>query len=110
MVVAFEQAIDDRLGEAAKLTGDVYIPSTDALKAAAFPALKEVIEAEEISEPVPAMLAVAVWEAVLKVNESAYRQGLERKAKAGTISFKLATTKAAPKTIALQYVDVKEAK
>lgn len=104
MVVAFEAAIIDRLGEEAAKTGGVYVPSTDALKAAAFPALKEVIEAEEIDSPVPHMLAVAVWEATLKINESAYRGKLASLEKAGTLKFKLATTKAAPKTIALQYV------
>jgi hypothetical protein len=102
MVVSFEAAIIDRLKEESLKTGGVYRPSTDSLKAAAFPALKEVIDSE--AEAVPPMLAVAVWEAVLKTNESAFRQGLARREKAGTLPFKMAATKQAPATVALQYI------
>lgn len=101
MVIAFDKAIVDRLKEMAEKTGGVLTPSTDALKAAAFPAMKEVVESE--ADPVPPMLAIAVWEAVMKTNESAYRQGLARKQKAGTLPFKLAAEKTAAST-ALQYI------
>ena len=101
MVPAFEAAIVDGLKIQADASGGVYIPSTDGLKAAAFPAIKEVIESEV--DPVSPMLAIAVWEAVMHSNESAFRQVLERKQKAGTLPFKISTAKDKIKSTALQY-------
>lgn len=87
---AFEAAIIDKLSEAIG-PGGTYVPSTDALKGAAFAAMNEVIESEV--EPVKPMLAVVLWESVVKINESAHRKGLERMEKAGTLPFKIATLK-----------------
>lgn len=105
--IAFAKAIIDRLKELALKTPapdgvGVYVPSTDSLKAAAFDALNEVIEGE--AEPVSPMLAIAVWESEMKINESAHRQGLARLEKAGTLGFRIGGGAKAPKTLALQYV------
>lgn len=106
LCVAFEAAINDRLKELAEKTKapdgvGVYQPSAENLKTAAFSALNEVIEAE--TEPISPMMAIAVWEATLKINESAYRQGLVRLEKAGTLGFRVGGSAKAPKTLALQY-------
>ena len=101
MSAAFGRAIIDRLAEQASKNNGIYNPSVENLKPAAFAALFEVIEAEV--EPVPPMLAVAVWESEMKVNESAHRQGLARLEKAGTLPFKIAAGAKAPKTLALRY-------
>lgn len=102
LVSSFTSAIIDRLAEQAKQTGGTYVPSTESLKAAAFGAWQEVIESEQ--EAVGPMLAVAVWEAVMKVNESAFRQGLERKEKAGLLPFKVGGGQRAVKSIAAGYL------
>lgn len=75
---SFQLAIDDRIKAQAK--GGVAMLGADAVKAAAFPAFNEAVEAETASgwEFSPAQLAAA-WEAVLKINESAYRQGFFRR-------------------------------
>lgn len=95
LVAAFEQGIVDQI-EASVGKGGVYIPSTDSLKAAAFPAMSELVESEfnDNGEVIPMgpMLAVVVWETVLKINESAFRKGLARKEKAGLLSFSVAKT------------------
>lgn len=104
-VDAFKAALMDQLEEQANVSGGTYTPSTDSLKAAAFPAMKEVVESSEGTEDeVSPMMAVAVWEAVLKVNESAFRQGLERMNKAGLLKFKLGGRVEVVKSMALSYV------
>lgn len=127
LVAAFEAAIIDRLLEQAEeglsdadkafnqeqkeiddpkerkpLVKGVYRPATATLLSAAFPAFKEVVESE--AELVSPMLAVAVWEAVMKTNESAFRQSLERKEKAGTLGFKVAAGGRSAKSLANEYL------
>lgn len=102
LVEAFQAAVIDRLAERAKENGGIYVPSTDALNAAALGAMQEVVESE--TEPVGPMLAIAVWTAVIKTNESAFRQVLERKEKAGTLGFKVGAARATPKSIAAGYL------
>lgn len=82
LVVAFRKAIYDAL-KAANPDGK-YVPSTGALRAAAFPAMKEIVESE--TEAVEPMLAVNVWNAVMLTNESAFHQTMEREIKTGTLS------------------------
>lgn len=98
----FEQAINDRLKEIADKNNGVYIPSAPVLAAAAMAAMNEIVEAE--AEFVSPMMAIALWEASLKINESAYRQGLARLEKAGTLGFKLGAGTKVPKEMAMQYV------
>lgn len=99
---AFAKAIVDRLADVAKENGGVYVPSTDALKAAAFDAMNEVVESE--IEPVSPMMAVGIWEAELKINESAHRQGLMRAEKAGLLAFKIAAGEKKVESIAAKYL------
>lgn len=88
MVILFRKAIIDAL-KAANPDG-TYIPSTAALRAAAFAAMKEMVESE--TEPVSPMLACNVWNAVMLCNESAFHQGLKRAIDAGEVTgLKLAT-------------------
>lgn len=82
MVGGFRKAIYDQL-KLANSDGK-YIPSTGALRAAAFAAMKEVVESE--ADPVEPMLAVNVWNAVMLTNESAFHQGMEREIKNGTLT------------------------
>lgn len=97
----FRSAIYDALKEAAGATNGTYVPSTASLRAAAFKAIKEVIESEV--EPVGPMLAVNVWNAVMLTNESAFHQGMKRAIEAGTLSgIKIAT---GAKAIAAGYVE-----
>lgn len=101
-VKEFEAAIIDRLAEIAKQNGGVYTPSAPTLRNAALGAMKEVCESQP--EPVSPMLAVVAWEAVLKVNESAYRQHLEREAKAKRLEFQVGTTGRSARSIAAGYL------
>lgn len=75
---------------------------TDVLKAAAFPAFQEAADAQ--SEAPSAIECAIVWEGVLKLNESAFRQGLEREAKLGLIGFEIVGSARAAKGLALQYL------
>lgn len=102
---AFEKAIIDRLAAIAASNGGTYLPSASTLKAAGFDALNEVIEAE--AEAPSGMMVAAIWEATLHINESAFRQVLERKEKAGTLGFKVGASARAPQSIALQYLTKK---
>lgn len=114
LVSAFQKAIIDRLADAAKanvVNGvATYVPSTDTLKAAAFAAWQEMIEsntekdAEGNDRPISPMLAVACWESVLKINESAFRQHLERKAKAKELTFAVGGGTRSVKSIATGYL------
>lgn len=80
LVVNFRKAIYDQLKET---HGEQYIPSTAALRIAAFKAAEEVFGSE--IEPVPNRLALNVWNAVMLCNESAFHQGMERDIKAGVL-------------------------
>jgi len=82
LVSAFRKAIYDALKQANP--DGKYIPSTAALRAAAFKAIKEVIESE--TEAVEPMLAVNVWNAVMLTNESAFHQGMAREIEKGTLT------------------------
>lgn len=82
LVPMFRLAIVDKIKEANP--SGTYLPSTQALRVAAFAAIKEVVESEV--EAVPPMLAVNVWNAVMLTNESAFHQGLERAISAGTVT------------------------
>lgn len=88
LVPLFRAAIIDKIKEQHSdrkdANGDVqYIPSTQALRQAAFKAMTEVVGSE--ADPVDAMLAVNVWSAVMLSNESAFHQGLERDIKKGLV-------------------------
>lgn len=74
LVPLFRMAIIDSLKQSNP--DGKYIPSTASLRAAAFKAMKEIVESE--AEPVGPMLAVNVWNAVMLTNESAFHQGLKR--------------------------------
>lgn len=112
MVPAFRKAIIDRLAEVAKANGGKLAPSTETLLAAAFPAFQEVCESlvdadeqgQAIQPPVGPMLAVAVWEAVLKTNESAFRQHMIRLEKAKELPFSIAPAATSAKGIAAGYL------
>ena len=82
LVISFRKAIYDALKEAN--ADGRYIPSTAALRAAAFKAIKEVIESE--TEAVSPMLAVNVWNAVMLTNESAFHQGMGRDIENGILT------------------------
>lgn len=88
LVPLFRAAILDAIKAALPAAGSDglqgYTPSTAALRSAAFKAMAELVASE--TEPVDAMLAVNVWNAVMLTNESAFHQGLERDIKAGTVS------------------------
>lgn len=81
LVVGFRKAIYDQLKEQA--AGSAYIPTTAALRAAAFKAIAELVDAE--SEDLPPRLLLNVWNAVMLTNESAFHQTMEREIKAGTL-------------------------
>ncbi len=97
VAASFQKAIDDRLVATAK--GTTIQLGADTVKAAAFPAFNEAVEAEVGYEFSPAQLAAA-WEAVLKVNESAFRQGFFRRHE----EFKPADGAAKAKGLALSYI------
>lgn len=78
-----------------------YVPSTAALRQAAFTAMKELIASE--ADPVEPMLAVNIWNAVMLTNESAFHQGLKREVDAGKHP-KLKIV-AGAKAVAQSYVD-----
>lgn len=87
LVVLFRSAIIDAIKEVAPKLEDgtaIYAPSTASLRAAAFKAMKEVVESE--ADAVDAMLAVNVWNAVMLTNESAFHQGLKRSIEAKTVT------------------------
>lgn len=81
LVIGFRKAIYDQI-KLANPDGK-YIPTTGGLRAAAFPAIKEIIESE--AEAVEPLLAINVWNAVMLTNESAFHQGMEREIKSGTL-------------------------
>jgi hypothetical protein len=81
-----EQAIIDRLAEIAKANNGTYVASTPVLRRAAWDAFKETADAEPGLTP---LMAVDLWAAVMGANDSAFTQALERKAKAGELSFKV---------------------
>lgn len=97
IAASFQKAIDDRLLATAK--GSSIQLGADAVKAAAFPAFNEAVEAEIGYEFSPAQLAAA-WEAVLKVNESAFRQGFFRRHE----EYKPADAQAKARGLALSYI------
>lgn len=78
LVIAFRLAIIDQLK--AQANGSALIPSVAALRAAAFKAMEEVVEAEV--DDIPPRLLLNVWQAVMLCNDSAFWQGLERDIKA----------------------------
>jgi len=82
LVVAFRKAIYDQLKAAC--AGSAYIPTTAALRGAAFKAIEEVVDGEQ--EDLPPRLLLNVWNAVMLTNESAFHQTMEREIKAGTLS------------------------
>jgi hypothetical protein len=112
MVPAFRAAIVDQLALVAKANGGKLSPGVEPLLAAAFPAFQEVCESlvdtgvdgQAFQPEVGPMLAVAVWEAVLKVNESAFRQHLMRMEKAKELPFSLAPAATSAKGIAAGYL------
>jgi hypothetical protein len=92
MVIAFRKAIYDALKEANP--NGLYAPSTEALEAAAFKAIVEIVESE--ADPVSWLLALNVWHSVILSNESAFRQTMKREIDAGTLEgIKMVTTKVA---------------
>lgn len=82
LVIAFRLAIYDQL-KLANPDGR-YIPSTAALRAAAFKAISEVVESE--TEPVGYKLAINVWNAVMLTNESAFHQRMAEAVEQGTLT------------------------
>lgn len=82
LVVNFRKAIYDQL-KSANPDGR-YIPTTAALRQAAFAASTELFEAE--TDPVSWRLAVNVWNAVMLTNESAFHQTMQREIEAGTLA------------------------
>lgn len=80
-VVAFRKAIYDQL-KLAHPDGS-YIPSTAALKAAAFLAIKELLESEDGWTP---LHAVNVWTSVMLTNESAFHKMMVRDVEQGTLT------------------------
>jgi hypothetical protein len=94
----FKRAIRDQIK--AK-HGETYVANTGNLKAAAFAAFKELADSDDSMTP---MMAVAVWEAVMHVNDSAFHQELERDEKAGTLGFKVVRAKRTPASAALSYL------
>lgn len=57
-----------------------YIPTTAALRAAAFAAMRDLVESATETEdgPIEPMLALNVWNAVLLCNDSAFHQTMAR--------------------------------
>lgn len=104
LVPLFRAAIVDAIIAAGTPGADgkvTYVPSTAALRGAAFKAMKELVESEP--EPVEPMLAVNVWNAVMLTNESAFHQGLKREIDAGKHpKLKLV---AGAKAVAMSYVE-----
>ncbi len=98
----FRNAIIDRLREMAKANGNKLALGVDVVKAAAFPAFEEACGAAA-ETPSPIECAI-VWEGVLKMNESAFRQGLERDQKAGTLGFTIVGSARTAKGLSLQYL------
>lgn len=98
LVSLFEKAIIDQIKQQ---HGETYHANTANLAQAAWPALAEVLDAE--TEPVSPVLGAAVWEAVMKTNESNFHQGLERKEKAGVLPFKVVRAKRSATSVALDY-------
>lgn len=99
LVSAFEAAIVDQIK--AK-HGAVYHANTANLKDAAFGAFKEL--ADSFPEKLTPMMSVAVWEAVMRTNDSAFHQSLERKEEAKTLPFKVIRAKRSPQSAALSYL------
>lgn len=93
LVARFEATLLDALRTKAKANDGVWTPSASALKEAAVPAFEEAMTADFDADGAevhhsPRLLA-NVWVAVMKINESAYRQSLERMEKAKTLGFSL---------------------
>lgn len=108
LAAAFRAGIVANLKEKAKANGGKLALGTEAVKAAAFPAFAEAMESEFDAQgqpmiPTPLEMAV-IWEGVLKINESAFRQGLEREAKAGTLGFEIVGSAHRARGLALQYL------
>ena len=82
LVNAFRLAIYDALK--AEVGEGVYSPNTASLRAAAFKAIGEVLDAE--TDPVSNRLALNVWQAVMLCNESAFHQGMARAVEQGTLT------------------------
>lgn len=106
LTAMFKQAIVDRLEEIADknvVNGKpTYVPSTETWLGAGFSAWKEIIESE--TDPIGPMLAVAVWEEVMKSNESAFRQHLKRLADAGQLKFAVMASARSPISRAADYL------
>jgi hypothetical protein len=86
LVPLFRRAILDEIERKVGKGGE-YVASAPALKAAAFAALNEICESE--ADPVSPMLAAAVWEAVMHVNDSAFHQEMQRMMASGTLTFRI---------------------
>ena len=99
MVPQFRKAIYDALKEAHK--DGVYIPSTAALRSAAFAAMKELLASEV--EAVEPLLAVNVWNAVMLTNESAFHQTMAREIENGTLAG--ITIRKGAKSVARTYME-----
>lgn len=106
---AFRSAVIDNLKEMAMKTGGELSFGTDVLKAAAFPAFGEACGSEFDAEGQPIELSpvqcAVIWEGVMKSNESALRQHLERLSKAGTLGFKLKSATRNIKGLAMEYAE-----
>jgi hypothetical protein len=99
LVKRFEEGLLDGIREIAKEAGGSWTPSAPNLKAAAIPAFDECMTSDFDAAGVEIQhsprLMINVWNAVLKINESAYRQHLMRLEKAKQLGFELKTEVAA---------------
>lgn len=99
LVAKFELELLEGIREIAKANGGEWTPSAPNLKAAAIPSFELAMTSDfdasgaEIRHSM--RLAANVWNAVLKINESAYRQHLIRLEKAKQLGFVLKTEVAA---------------
>lgn len=108
IATAFKQAIIANLKDQASKAGGEIELGVENLKAAAFPAFEEAAESVFDAEGQPVELSpiacAVIWEGVLKVNESAFRQGLARLEKAGTLGFKIKQSGKTVSGMALKYL------
>lgn len=96
---AFAEALLETIRSEAKKNGGKWEATTANLRACAIEAFAESMESEFDSEGNPLVfsprLLANVWCSEIKINESAYRQGLQRMEKAKTLGFELITSTAA---------------
>lgn len=89
-------------GEEVEVETPIYIPSTASLRDAMYGAMEEIVASEV--DPIGPMLAIALWDDAVHMNESAFRQKMDRRAKIGTLPFKVGANPRAPKSIAANYL------